>query len=113
MTDEIVPFPTVVPIPLETFFSEGTSQKDRVLQDLHDFLFACLPDREVAGLTFVLENGTECFVKKFSPPRCDDTRGIVYGFDVAFDRGPLSHLEFMVECTGWERELLHDAIAVD
>ena len=98
--------PHIAQVPLCLLEREGQSQRDRVLMEVMEKLFTQLPKDENRPHDFVLSNGTKCWVKKFSPPgeRSDGT--VAYGFDVKFsDEAPLSHMEFFVKCTGWERNL--------
>lgn len=94
----------VTSVPIEKWMQEGKSQADRRIIEVMAHLFNDLPDRDGADVpSFKLEDGTECQVRKFTAPRMRDGEAI-YGFDVKFNDGPLSHLEFSVRCSGWERD---------
>lgn len=92
-------------IPHEVLISEGISQKDRLLKEVMECLFASLPEKTTTDPSFLLSDGTQCFLKKFFAPRKNADDETIYGFDVVIDNGPLSHLEFVVKCSGWERSI--------
>ncbi len=96
---------TVVALPHDVLVSEGESQKDRLLREVMEELFSGIPDKRTTKPSFVLSDGTKCFVKKFFAPRPNEEGEIIYGFDVELEDSPLSHLEFAVKCSGWERGL--------
>lgn len=98
----------VAELPLAAFFREGWSQTDRILQEVMQSLFMELPDKRQNDPTpvFTLADGTKCFLKKFAAPYENQDGDLVYGFDIKLDSGPLSHLEFVVKCSGWERSPL-------
>lgn len=95
---------SVTSIPVEKWIQEGESQADRRIMEVMQRLFNDLPERDVTDIpSFKLDDGTECYIRKFAAPRVRDGETI-YGFDVKFNNGPLSHLEFSVRCSGWERD---------
>ncbi len=97
---------TIAQLPLDCLVKEGKSQRDRIAKDVMEFLFAKLPDKASLHPDFYLDDGTKCWIKKFHPPRKDENGDYIYGFDVKLGEGsPLSHLEFSVRCSGWERNL--------
>jgi hypothetical protein len=92
---------TTVQVPLDLIIREKQSQRDRRLLEIMEALFARLPDKPGnTAADFTLADGTECRIVKFAVPRERDGK-LWYGFDVKLDRGPLDHLEFSVECSGW------------
>lgn len=94
-------------LPISQFMKEGQSQGDRRILEVMEALFNSLPERDIQPTPdFVLADGTECRITKFSAPYENYQGDLVYGFDVKFDTGPLSHLEFAVKCSGWERSLV-------
>jgi len=93
----------VVSLPHDTLTAEGESQKDRLLQEVMETLFLIIPDKKTTNPSFVLSDGTACFIKKFFAPRHNDDGEMIYGFDVEVDNSTISHLEFSVKCSGWER----------
>lgn len=96
-------------IPFDNFVQEGISQKNRIVKEVMDALFAQLPPKGIHldEHSFRLSGGTKCWIKAFSKPKTrEDKDNWQYGFDVVFEDGfPLVHLEFSVACTGWERAL--------
>ena len=94
---------TIQQVPLKTLVSEAVSRKERMVKEVMDHLYASLPEK-FSGNDFILSDGTECWIKKFHPPRKDEEDGYIYGFDVKFaENSPLVHLEFSVRCSGWEK----------
>ena len=92
-------------IPLETFMQESASQAERIVLEVMQKLWLSLPDHTDRPADFILENGTKCWIKRFSAPKNRD--GVYqYGFDVGFDSGPLDHLEMCVNNSGWGRSLI-------
>jgi len=89
----------------DIIMQEAQSQADRILDEVAAQLFDMIADEAPKWADFILKNGTECLVRKFYPPKRDDKNELSYGFDVKFDDGPLSHLEFKVTCSGWGRNL--------
>lgn len=95
----------VVQIPFGNFFREGESQRDRILQEVMEALFSQLRNNIDRMHDFTLSNGIKCWVTPFYAPKIKKD-SLTYGFDVKFEEEyPLSHLEFSVKCTGWERAL--------
>lgn len=91
-------------LPLGMLIKEGESQKERVAAEVMEALFARLPNDVQRDHDFELSDGTKCWIKKFHPPRKSEEDGWIYGFDVKFSpESPLTHLEFSVRCSGWER----------
>lgn len=91
----------VAQMPIDTLIRQGQSQRDRRLLEVMTALHGLLPDKEGDHLpSFILADGTECRIVKFSAPYERDGR-LRYGFDVRLDRGPIDHLEFCVKCSGW------------
>jgi len=96
----------IVQMPLGMYVREGESQRDRVVQEVMAALFERLPATISSKADFKLSDGTKCWVKAFHEPKKNSDDEMVYGFDVKFaEGGPLSHLEFSVRCSGWERAL--------
>src|SRR5690348_5903736 len=96
----------ISPLPFDRYLKEGQSQRDRIIEEVMKVLFSMLPERTARQPDFILSNGVKCWVKKFSPPKQDTDGEWTYGFDVKFAEGKaLSHLEFSVKCSGWERAL--------
>lgn len=95
----------VINIPFDQLVTEGLSQSNRVVLEVMQKLFDLLPPRDTENSepTFILADGTPCWLVKFSDPKEID--GVLgYGFDVRFpDSHPLVHLEFRVHKSGWER----------
>lgn len=92
-------------VPVDIILQESLSQRDRVVKEVMDKLYEKLPCAFVE-FDFTLTNGTKCWIKKFHPPKKNDEGILTYGFDVKFDQSAvLSHLEFSVRCSGWERSL--------
>ena len=93
-------------MPLNRYMSEGMSQRDRAVKEVMEALFNALPDDTSRPCDFTISNGTKCWIKKFHPPKHTADEDWIYGFDVKFGEGAaLSHLEFSVRCSGWERVL--------
>ena len=94
----------VTPIPIDCLMREGQSQSNRRVLEVMEILFSNLPNKPGnENPDFVLTDGTECRIVKFAAPRERDGE-ILYGFDVKFNSGALTHLEFSVRCSGWERD---------
>lgn len=98
-------------VPFDLLVSEGRSQRNRYEKEVMEALFALLPrevDKNNDSPSFVLADGTRCWLKAFSAPGVrEDNNQLQYGFDVKFPEGhPLAHLEFTVKCTGWERSFV-------
>jgi hypothetical protein len=101
---ETAPSNNVTQIPVDCLMKEGQSQSNRRVQEVMGVLFSKLPDKPGnKNPDFILADGTECRIVKFAAPRERDGE-ILYGFDVKFNSGPLTHLEFSVRCSGWERD---------
>ncbi len=85
-------------MPIDSFLKVGESWRDRLLTEVMGGLYNSI------GSTIILEDkgGTICDVVKFYPPDMKENK-MTYGFDVKFpDDHIVNHLEFSVECTGWE-----------
>lgn len=93
-------------MPYDVLIKEGSSQKDRLLKEVMEHLFSVVPDKKPETPSFTLSDGTKCYVKKFFAPRTNHEHEIIYGFDVILEDTSLSHLEFVVKCSGWERVLV-------
>ena len=93
-------------IPINLLMRESESQKNRMIENVMIGLFSTLPDQKSNIADFTLPDGTQCFIKKFSSPYKKIDGDFVYGFDVKFNDGPFSHLEFIVKCSGWERSFI-------
>ena len=92
-------------MPYEALVREGAAQRDRIIAEVMNALFARLPNNCNRYSDFRLSDGTRCWIKRFSPPDFRDGE-YSYGVDVKFSDGhPLAHLEFLVKCSGWERVL--------
>lgn len=97
---------TIVQMPLGMLVREGESQRNRIVQEVMNALFERLPTTVSHKPSFSLSDGTQCWIKAFHKPKKNSDDEWVYGFDVKFAEGePLSHLEFSVRCSGWERAL--------
>lgn len=95
----------IVQVPFETLVREGLSQRDRIVTQVMTALWETLPDKAESKPSFMLPDGTKCWLKKFSAPYQDESGQLVYGFDVQFEESnALHHLEFAVTCSGWERQ---------
>ena len=91
-------------VPIDSFMKEGRSQCNRRILEIMTSLFSFLPDKPGnKNPDFVLSDGAECRIVKFAAPRERDGE-FIYGFDVKINSGPLSHVEFSVRCSGWERD---------
>lgn len=94
----------VMTVPPELLMKEGQSQSHRRVMEVMSALFDRLPSKPgKIDPDFKLADGTECRITKFAAPRERDGE-VRYGFDVKFNSGPLTHLEFSVRCSGWERD---------
>ncbi len=94
-------------LPLDNFIKEGVSQSNRVVEEVMSSLFNTLSENCERPADFKLASGAKCWIKKFHPPQKNSDGEWMYGFDVKFEEGEaLSHLEFSVKCSGWERVLV-------
>jgi hypothetical protein len=91
---------TITNFPIEKHIEEGISQRNRLLEEVMGCLFEQI---KTNSAEFFLADGTVCRIKPFTPPSVDINDELRYGFDVVMDDKPVSHLEFTVKCTGWER----------
>lgn len=92
--------------PVELLIKEAESQRNRALEEVMQKLYGLIQGREKRDVSFTLQDGAQCFVVQFYEPRISHEGVWAYGFDVQFsEKHPLSHLEFKVTCSGYERGL--------
>lgn len=99
----------IASIGTDKIMQEGQSQADRILYEVMCKLYAAILNSD--SPMFTLDDGTNCHVKGFLEPverhnnKDEPQTEPRYAFDIKLDKGPIDHLEFLVKCSGWGREL--------